>query len=36
MKRIKAIVAYDGSAYSGFQIQKNSRTIQEMIEKALN
>ena len=35
MKRIKAIVAYDGSAYSGFQIQKNSRTIQEMIEKAL-
>lgn len=35
MKRIKAIIAYDGSAYSGFQIQNNSRTIQEMIEKAL-
>ena len=29
------IVEYDGTEYSGFQYQKNARTIQEEIEKAI-
>jgi tRNA pseudouridine38-40 synthase len=29
------IVEYDGTQYSGFQYQKNARTIQEEIEKAI-
>ncbi|NBD34862.1 MAG: tRNA pseudouridine(38-40) synthase TruA [Chloroflexi bacterium] len=33
--RFKAIVAYDGTAYSGFQRQKNAFTIQEEIEDVL-
>lgn len=33
--RIKAVICYDGTDYSGFQIQKNAPTIQEALEKAL-
>lgn len=35
MKKYKCTVAYDGTAYAGFQIQINALTIQEEIEKAL-
>ena len=35
MQTILAFVEYDGSRYAGFQIQKNSNTIQAEIEKAL-
>jgi tRNA pseudouridine38-40 synthase len=35
MKRMKAIFAYDGTRYCGFQIQINGITVQEQIEKAL-
>ncbi|MGL6173809.1 MAG: tRNA pseudouridine(38-40) synthase TruA [Cellulosilyticaceae bacterium] len=35
MKRIKFLVAYDGSAYHGFAKQKNAMTIQECLEKAI-
>ncbi|MFP4393652.1 MAG: tRNA pseudouridine(38-40) synthase TruA [Anaerolineales bacterium] len=33
--RYKAIIAYDGTAYAGFQRQKNAFTIQEEIEDVL-
>ncbi|MBL7158731.1 MAG: tRNA pseudouridine(38-40) synthase TruA [Candidatus Omnitrophica bacterium] len=32
---IKLTISYDGTRYSGWQIQKNARTIQAEIEKAL-
>ncbi|WP_163971974.1 tRNA pseudouridine(38-40) synthase TruA [Oceanobacillus halotolerans] len=35
MPRIKCIVSYDGSQFSGFQIQPKNRTVQGEIEKAL-
>lgn len=35
MKRIKFLVAYDGTAYHGFAKQKNAMTIQESLEKAI-
>lgn len=35
MQRYKGIIAYDGSNYSGYQIQLNGRTVQERLEKAL-
>ncbi len=35
MKRIKAILEYDGSGYHGFQVQKNAITIQEKIETSI-
>ncbi|MCR2823207.1 tRNA pseudouridine(38-40) synthase TruA [Lederbergia panacisoli] len=35
MQRYKGIVAYDGSGFSGYQIQLNGRTVQEELEKAL-
>lgn len=35
MVRYKAIIAYDGTNYSGFQRQPNGRTVQEEIEKTL-
>lgn len=35
MQRYKGVIAYDGSAYSGYQIQINGRTVQEMLERAL-
>jgi tRNA pseudouridine38-40 synthase len=33
--RYKMVVAYDGTDYAGFQVQKNGRTVQGEIEKAL-
>lgn len=36
MKRVKGIVAYDGTDYSGFQVQPDQITVQEEIEKALH
>lgn len=35
MRRIAAIVEYDGSAYSGWQLQVGARTVQEVVEAAL-
>ena len=35
MKRVALLVQYDGSNYSGWQRQKNSITVQEILEKAL-
>ena len=36
MKRIKLIVAYDGTNYSGFQIQNNAPTIEGELKKCLS
>jgi tRNA pseudouridine38-40 synthase len=33
--RVKAVVAYDGTGYRGFQRQKNAPSIQEELERAL-
>ncbi|KHD85709.1 tRNA pseudouridine(38-40) synthase TruA [Heyndrickxia ginsengihumi] len=35
MKRYKCIVSYDGSQFSGYQVQPNKRTVQSEIEQAL-
>lgn len=35
MQRLKCELAYDGSAFSGYQIQPNKRTVQGELEKAL-
>ena len=35
MRTIKLVVAYDGSAYHGFQKQKNVQTVQNVLEDAL-
>lgn len=35
MRRIKLIVAYDGTAYCGWQVQQNGVTIEEILNKAL-
>ena len=35
MRNIKLIMAYDGSSYYGFQVQKQGPTIQEVLERAL-
>lgn len=35
MKRVKLIVAYDGTRYRGWQIQKNGETIESMLNHAL-
>ena len=35
MKNIKLIIEYDGTNYSGWQIQNNAKTIQEEIQKAI-
>ncbi|MCJ7843084.1 tRNA pseudouridine(38-40) synthase TruA [Lederbergia sp. NSJ-179] len=35
MQRYKATISYNGSAFSGFQIQPNGRTIQAELEKVL-
>ncbi|RST71808.1 tRNA pseudouridine(38-40) synthase TruA [Siminovitchia acidinfaciens] len=35
MQRYKAIVAYDGSSFSGYQIQPKGRTVQGEIEQVL-
>lgn len=36
MKRIKLTVAYDGTNYCGWQLQKNGRTIEEVLNEALS
>lgn len=36
MQTIKAIVAYKGSAFSGWQVQENAKTIQEILTKAIS
>ncbi|MGD6818688.1 tRNA pseudouridine(38-40) synthase TruA [Metabacillus sp. 84] len=33
--RIKMIIAYDGTDFSGYQVQPNGRTVQEELEQAL-
>ncbi|QZY54593.1 tRNA pseudouridine(38-40) synthase TruA [Crassaminicella profunda] len=35
MKNVKLTIQYDGTNFSGWQIQPNARTVQEEIEKAL-
>ncbi|UZW66830.1 tRNA pseudouridine(38-40) synthase TruA [Priestia flexa] len=35
MKRLKCIVAYDGSLFAGYQVQPEKRTVQSEIEKVL-
>jgi tRNA pseudouridine38-40 synthase len=35
MRRVKLTLAYDGSAYRGFQVQPNGTTIQSVMEEAL-
>ncbi len=35
MRRVKLVVAYDGAAYNGFQVQPNGPTIQAVMEAAL-
>lgn len=36
MGRIKLTIAYDGTAYSGWQTQQNAVTVEETLEKALS
>ncbi|MFC4651349.1 tRNA pseudouridine(38-40) synthase TruA [Lactococcus nasutitermitis] len=35
MTRYRAIIAYDGTNFSGFQVQEKQRTVQEELEKVL-
>ena len=35
MKRIRLVVAYDGTNYCGWQLQKNGVTIEEMLNREL-
>lgn len=35
MRRIKLIVAYDGTNYCGWQVQPNGITVQEVLNQAL-
>jgi len=35
MKRIKLVIAYDGTKYCGWQIQPNGITVEEVINKQL-
>ena len=35
MRNIKLTIAYDGTSYCGWQVQKNSVSVQHLIEKAL-
>lgn len=36
MRNIKLVVAYDGTAYHGFQRQDNALTVQQVLEQALS
>ena len=36
MRRMKLIVAYDGTNYCGWQIQPNGITIEEKLNQAVN
>lgn len=33
--RLKAIISYDGSGFSGYQVQPNGRTVQEEVERVV-
>ena len=35
MQNIKIVIAYDGTQYGGWQVQKNAKTVQGEIEKTL-
>ena len=35
MKRLKAVIMYDGSGFAGYQVQPNERTVQLEIEQVL-
>ncbi len=35
MKNLKAVIAYEGTAYAGFQLQKNGPTVQAEIEAVI-
>ncbi|MEG2937841.1 MAG: tRNA pseudouridine(38-40) synthase TruA, partial [Vagococcus sp.] len=35
MPRYKAVIAYDGTNYAGFQVQQNAHTVQAEIENTL-
>ncbi len=35
MQRLKCVFSYDGSAFSGYQVQPNQRTVQTVFEQAL-
>lgn len=35
MQRYKCVISYDGTGFSGFQIQPNKRTVQGVLEQAL-
>lgn len=35
MKRVKLVVAYDGTNYQGWQVQKNGETIESVLNRAL-
>ena len=35
MRNIKLTISYDGTRYSGWQFQKNGRSIQETVEDAI-
>lgn len=36
MKRVKLLIAYDGTNYCGWQVQKNGITIEEILNKCLS
>jgi tRNA pseudouridine38-40 synthase len=36
MRNIKLIIEYDGTNYSGWQVQENAHSIQETVERALH
>lgn len=35
MKTVKLIISYDGTNYKGWQVQKNARTVQQELERAV-
>lgn len=35
MQRIKMTISYDGTAFNGYQVQPNGRTVQEELQRAL-
>ena len=35
MPKYKCIIAYDGTAFAGYQVQPEKRTVQSELEKAL-
>ena len=35
MRKYKVVIAYDGTAYSGWQYQENAVGIQQVVEDAL-